>query len=244
MSTTIALLSDVHANLPALDAVLAALEPEPIDAIWHLGDAVAIGPFPAECVQRLLSLPRFRSVRGNHDNYAIEGVPVPPPSTMGDGEMVHQGWTRAQLSAEMRHQLAQWPTTFTTSIEGVVVHATHYAYQPNGTDFAPIRRNPACADVADLFAETAISAELILYGHDHAQRDCQTTRRFHNPGALGTQPSAEAPYSLLTFDRDTVTIATRKAPYDDAPLAQAFRTRSVPERAVLNDIFMGGRLSL
>ncbi len=244
MSNTIALLSDVHANLPALDAVLAALEPEPIDAIWHLGDAVAIGPFPAECVQRLLALPNFRGVRGNHDGYAIEGVPVPQPRYMSDGEVVHQGWTRAQLSAEMRHQLAQWPTTFTTTVEGVVVHATHYALQPDGADFAPIRRNPTCADVADLFAETAISAELILYGHDHTQRDCHTTRRFHNPGALGTQPSAEAPYSMLTFDRGTVTIATRTASYDDAPLAEAFRTRNVPERVVLNDIFFGGRLTL
>lgn len=51
----LAVLTDVHANLPALRAALRALEQEGFDLLVHLGDAIAIGPFPSECLELLLS---------------------------------------------------------------------------------------------------------------------------------------------------------------------------------------------
>ena len=53
----IAVITDVHANLPALDAALAEIDRLGADVTYHTGDAIGIGPFPAECVDRLLSRP-------------------------------------------------------------------------------------------------------------------------------------------------------------------------------------------
>ena len=64
----IAVLSDIHGNLPALEAVLASLRP--YDAIWQLGDVVGYGPQPNEVVA-LLAGEGAVGVRGNHDSAAV-----------------------------------------------------------------------------------------------------------------------------------------------------------------------------
>ena len=65
----IAVISDVHGNLEALDAVLA--DASGADAYWFLGDLVAHGPRPAECVRRVRALPGLVAVRGNTDRYTL-----------------------------------------------------------------------------------------------------------------------------------------------------------------------------
>jgi predicted phosphodiesterase len=64
----VCVLADVHANAPALDAVLVAAERDGVDQYLFVGDAVGYGPHPAECVRRLAELPNAIHVRGNHDN--------------------------------------------------------------------------------------------------------------------------------------------------------------------------------
>src|SRR6187397_2203685 len=66
----VAVLSDIHANLPALDAVLA--EVPSVDGIWQLGDVVGYGPHPDEVVARLRDIGAV-GVRGNHDAAALGG---------------------------------------------------------------------------------------------------------------------------------------------------------------------------
>ena len=69
----IAVLSDVHANLTALDAVLA--DAGEVDAVWHLGDVVGYGPEPDAVVDRLREIGAI-GVRGNHDAAAIGGSEI------------------------------------------------------------------------------------------------------------------------------------------------------------------------
>ena len=87
----IAVISDVHGNLEALDAVLA--DASGVDAYWFLGDLVAHGPRPAECVGRVRALPGLVAVRGNTDRYTLTEPPTPEHAASFD-------WTRAALSAD------------------------------------------------------------------------------------------------------------------------------------------------
>ncbi|TMC62741.1 MAG: metallophosphoesterase family protein, partial [Chloroflexi bacterium] len=66
----VAVLSDIHSNLVALDAVLASLGS--VDAVWHLGDVVGYGPEPDGVVERLKGI-KASGVRGNHDAAALGG---------------------------------------------------------------------------------------------------------------------------------------------------------------------------
>jgi fructose-1,6-bisphosphatase len=67
MSTRIAVITDAYANFPALDAALAAIRGDGVVAVYHTGDAIGIGPFPTEVLDRLLHEPRMHLVMGNHD---------------------------------------------------------------------------------------------------------------------------------------------------------------------------------
>jgi len=75
----IVVITDLHANLPALEAILEAIRQEKYEEIFHTGDAVGIGPYPAECLERLLNTPDFSFVMGNHDAWLVDGFPDAPP---------------------------------------------------------------------------------------------------------------------------------------------------------------------
>jgi len=68
------ILSDVHANLTALNAVLA--DAEPYDRVWCLGDTVGYGPDPNECIKRVQSLPMLKCVKGNHDAAVLGDIDI------------------------------------------------------------------------------------------------------------------------------------------------------------------------
>lgn len=129
----ILVLSDVHSNLAALDAVLAdaAFRWGPIDGVWNLGDTVGYGPQPSECIGRLRELGAM-SVAGNHD-WAAAGL-------LGTEEFNTDAayavlWTRGCLADEERGYLAGLPQMITQG-DFTLVHGTlrgpvwEYMYSP------------------------------------------------------------------------------------------------------------------
>ena len=90
-----AILSDIHANLEALEAVLADMAKEGVDSIYCLGDIVGYGPNPRECIDRVMSFDL--SILGNHDQGALYD-----PEGFSSGAERAIFWTRDQL------EIAQW----------------------------------------------------------------------------------------------------------------------------------------
>ncbi len=76
-------------NLPALQVALNKVVEEGCDAVYHTGDAIAIGPFPNECLDLLISK-KVKLIMGNHDKWYAYGLPLPQTSWMSDGELEHQ----------------------------------------------------------------------------------------------------------------------------------------------------------
>ena len=68
------ILSDIHANLTALEGVLA--DAEPFDRVWCLGDVVGYGPNPNECVETIQNLPEIQCVKGNHDAAIVGDIDI------------------------------------------------------------------------------------------------------------------------------------------------------------------------
>src|SRR5215218_6983850 len=99
------LLADVHANLPALDAVLAALRHEGVDRLACAGDVVGFGPSPDACVARLAEL-EVPCVVGNHDLVALGQLPAEHPWRLVARTFE---WTRAELGEDSRRWLAELP---------------------------------------------------------------------------------------------------------------------------------------
>ena len=99
----IAVLSDIHGNLPALEAVLEALKP--YDAVWQLGDIVGYGPQPDEVVARLAE-ENATGVRGNHDAAALGELDT---DSFNDDARAAVEWTADRIEPTTREWLAQLP---------------------------------------------------------------------------------------------------------------------------------------
>lgn len=235
----IAVITDVHANLPALMAALTAIAREGYDLLVHTGDAIGIGPFPAECVERLLSTPNIRCLMGNHDAWFAHGLPSLRPPWMSEGEVAHQQWTHAQLDPVLRSVFRTWPYVLAERVAEVSLTFLHYGLDDSGRDFRPIISQPTVADLDDLFA--GYETSLVFYGHHHPHRDTQGRARYLNPGSLGCYEQPVARYCMVDISPEGWSVTHRSIPYDDHELYLAFEQRAVPERTFIYRAFFGGR---
>lgn len=235
MRRRLAVLTDVHANLPALTAALAAIAAEGVTALVHTGDAIGIGPYPAETLDRLLHTPGMRLVMGNHDAWFAEGLPDPRPPSMGEGELGHLRWVHAQLEPSLRRVVAGWPWV----VEEGRIAFLHDGLAASGDGFAPVVPESGAADLDRLFA--GYDASVVGYGHHHPRADTTGRARYVNPGALGCSPTPVARFAILDGDETVgIGVGFRAVPYDPAPLWRAFEEREVPEQAFILEAFFGG----
>lgn len=167
----VAALSDVHGNLPALEAVLADVEREDVAAIVVAGDCVS-GPWPAEVFDRLEAV-GARIVRGNADR--LEEV---------KGFDSDQGaWDEERLGADRLATVAGWPLTLALEVDGLgtvlVCHSTPVSDEPIYTQLTPDEELIAMLGPVD--------ADVLLCGHTHMQyeRELSSGLRVVNPGSVG-----------------------------------------------------------
>ncbi len=231
--------TDLHANLPALQAVLQAVRAEGYDLLFHTGDAIGIGPQPRECLDLLLSTPRIRLVMGNHDAYYAHGLPEPRPPSMSEEEAAHHRWVHRQLGAEARGLVQQWPYQIAEEHEGLRMLFVHYGLTGPGQEYAPVVRHATAQDLDAIF-DQAVS-EIVFYGHNHEPSNKTGRARYVNPGSLGCASEAIARYFVVNCAHGHYELLQQAVPYDDRELFQAFETQDVPAREFICSTFFGGR---
>jgi predicted phosphodiesterase len=149
----IAIISDVHGNLPALEAVLARLEELDADVIHCLGDIVGYGPFPNECVE-LVQARCTHVVKGNHDSGLLGETPIDDFNRYGQ-EAIR--WTIKKITHSHLEYLRQLPST---AIENnlTLVHASPV----DPEQWTYVMSRPQARDCFWAFA-----TELCFIGHTH-----------------------------------------------------------------------------
>ena len=135
----IAVLSDIHANLPALDAVLD--DAGAVDAVWHLGDVVGYGPDPDGVVDRLRAVGAI-GVRGNHDAAAVGG---PEIDWFNPDARRAMEWTRAAISPATLAWLSALPERRTEEAASLVHGSPREPLWEYVTSAAVARANLAAA---------------------------------------------------------------------------------------------------
>jgi putative phosphoesterase len=216
------LISDVHANLPALDAALAALDRAGVDALVCAGDLVGYGPHPNACVDRIAER-GVPTVAGNHDLMALGELST--DRCVGTAR-ASQHWTREVLSAEARAYLAALPRRLELP-DAVVAHGS--LDDPEEYVVTPAQ---ATAQL-DALARRHPSHRVLVLGHTHRQRlDRAGPLRLVNPGATGQSRQWErAPRARCAVVTDTGVewLAVR---YDVAPVLADLQAIGVSRRAV------------
>lgn len=234
------ILSDVHANLTALDAVLNHVDLETIDRVWCLGDVVGYGPCPNACIDRLLQFPEYLCVAGNHDWAAISRISI---AEFNPSAQVACRWTSHQLTPDNRTYLASLPTL---SIEAncTLVH---------GSPREPIWEYiiyPSTAQLNFQFFDT----QLCFVGHTHAPavfREETSTHRFEisipvpdqpirinderliiNPGSVGQPRDGDPQAAYMVFDAEAKALEYHRVPYDMAATQKLMEDRGLPESLI------------
>jgi predicted phosphodiesterase len=231
----IAVLSDIHANYHALEAVLAAVDAERVDEVWCLGDTVGYGPRPNRCC----TIVRERTavcLAGNHDLAVTGEIPL---GEFSRGASLAAQWTREVIAPE---NLAYLQTLKPQGHEGIVglYHASP--------------RDPVWEYVlSTLLAELCLdeqSHRVCLVGHSHvalsfvrrqgelatgeprrngAQLDLAAGEWLINPGSVGQPRDGDPRASWLLLDLDGLTASFLRTDYDVAGAAAAIRAARLPD---------------
>jgi predicted phosphodiesterase len=227
-------ITDAHGNLPATQAILDRLAEARCAQIFHLGDAIGMGPHPSEVVS-LLADRGVVCLMGNHDELLVRGLPEPVLGWMSEGEAAHHRWVHAQLTDAQRRRVGRWPYEATTRVGRTTVTLVHYARTARA-EFHPVA-DAGASHFAELFGE--LPGELILFGHDHRSHDITSAgRRFVDPGSVGCHDRSIARGVILEAHPNGARVSKLAVPYDDRQLLAAFEHRRVPDRALILRTFM------
>ena len=226
MDTRIAILSDLHGNPLALEAVLEDLQSQGgADQYLILGDLAAIGYDPNGVLERLARLPSTLFIRGNTDRYLVTGerpAPTAEDVRLNPGKLnrfqeiqCSFAWTQGAITAGGWFDwLASLPLEQRLTLpDGTRLLAVHAA--PGTDDGLGVRPDMSEIELSSL-AEGS-QADLILVGHNHWSLDLSANHvRFVNPGSLSNPfaPDLRASYALLIGDTSSYHIEWRRVDYD------------------------------
>ncbi len=161
----LAIISDIHGNLPALEAVLADIQDQGIQEIFHLGDLVGYNPFPNETVARIAAA-KISGITGNYDQAVLALIPDPIGALLNTkitpmGKEIY-AWTVQAVTPATREFLLAQPRERSLQVGKWRLRLTHGSPR-HIRDYV----RPSWPDemVADLLAE--IPEDVLLVGHTH-----------------------------------------------------------------------------
>jgi predicted phosphodiesterase len=212
----VAVLADIHGNLPALEAVLADVDAAGVDAIVLNGD-LATGPMPAQTLDRLAGLgERAIWVRGNADRELAAAFDGQLDPDLPEVARLPTEYGASQLTSRHRDLLAGLPLSVTLEVTGLGPVLFCHATARSDTEIVLVDSPPA--RYRDAFAGT--TEQTVVLGHTHMPFDrLADRRRFVNSGSVGMPYGGTGAYwALLGPD-----VTLRRTSYDANAAGAAFR---------------------
>ncbi len=231
----ILVISDIHGNFPALEAVMASVVT--VDAVWCLGDLVGYGPFPNECIERIASLPNLTCLLGNHDAAVLDSRNIEKFNDEA-GHVIY--WTRRVLSDANLEYLSKLPEIVTTD----------WVTLAHGSP-----RNPTWEYLIDQLTAMInfafFDTQLALVGHSHlplsfvVDKDGETvqrtilkaneilkieTRAILNPGSVGQPRDHDNRASYGILDPEEMTWQIHRVEYDIKTTQTALKKAGLPAK--------------
>jgi predicted phosphodiesterase len=234
----ILVISDIHANLTALNAVLEAAGS--FDSVWCMGDIVGYGPDPNECIQQLQKLPNLTCLVGNHDAAVLDQFDV---TAFNFEARQATRWTQRVISPDNKKFLLSLP-------ERAVINGVTLAHgSPRQPRWEYLLDIPTAAANFDHF-----ETKLCFVGHTHVplyfelDRHSGVTlgqilqngdtpkisnRMILNPGSIGQPRDHDSRASYAIFNPDTLQWKQNRVDYDIELVQARMREADLPARLIL-----------
>lgn len=211
----IAVISDIHGNMQALETVVQDIEKNACDQVFCLGDLAMAGPQPRAVIDFIKSRPDWTIIQGNTDkliadlspelfNEVKERFPIMAKALADDVIFIEE---------DKKDFLRQLPPKKELTVEGVNILLVHGSPRRNNEDILP---QMPLEKIAEIIKET--SADVILCGHTHIPAGYQTRSKqtVINVGSVGRPMSEDlkACYAILDFDNGGFSVEHRFLDYD------------------------------
>jgi predicted phosphodiesterase len=228
----IAVISDIHGNLHALEAVLESIAADAPETVWCLGDLVGYGPRPNRCCALVAERAELCLI-GNHDLGVLGRLDL--------DEFSHDAAASARWTAEV---LSDEARAYLEPLEPQAVREDVELYHASPRD--PVWEYVLSPEVA-VASLVATSAPLVLVGHSHVplrygweqqalalceegtQVDLARERWLLNPGSVGQPRDGDARAAYLLLDLDAKRAEFRRVRYEVAKTQAEIRERGLPE---------------
>jgi diadenosine tetraphosphatase ApaH/serine/threonine PP2A family protein phosphatase len=240
----VAVVSDIHGNLPALEAVLKALAP--YDALWQLGDIVGYGPQPDEVVGRLRA-ESARGVCGNHDAAALGRI---ESSWFNEDARSAVHWTAETIGQQTREWLGELPQRTVQHVKGEETHEGTFTLV-HGSPRDPIWEYVFSGPVAEASFRSFATAHCLV-GHTHvplvfreddgavealspspkSQLKLDARRTILNPGSVGQPRDGDPRACGMILDTDAMTAEWHRVDYPITTTQERMRSAGLPRRLV------------
>jgi putative phosphoesterase len=215
----IAALSDIHANIDALERIVRDAEERGVGVLVNAGDSIGFGPCPNEVVE-LLCEKNILSILGNYDVEVIEGK-IKGKTAKNLAYL----FTKKELSKSNESYLSSLPRERRLDIAGkklLITHGSPESIQEHIYSSTPIERLKTLAETA--------KADVIIVGHSHEQFWRQANGvSFVNPGSVGRpgDGNPQSAYAILSFDPFKVELI--RLDYDVLAAADSLRKEGMPQ---------------
>jgi predicted phosphodiesterase len=218
----VAAIYDIHANLPALEAVLGDIQQAKVDQIVVGGDVLP-GPMPCETLEVLLALSiPMQFIYGNGERAVLELRAGRDPVTVPEPYRAIVRWNAEQLDGEHERVLGSWPKTIHTAVDGLGEALFCHATPRNENEI--FTRQTAEARLLPVLA--GLHVPLVICGHTHMQFERTIGKvRVVNAGSVGMPFGEPGAYWLLLGPE----VELRRTAYDLGRAASRIRATKYPQ---------------
>lgn len=230
----IGIISDIHANLPALESIIKYLKKNNVESIIHLGDAIGMGPFPCETLDYMKTLDNCKMILGNHENYFITKI----PENISVDEINHDIWVHSLLNERHADWIKTFPKIIYEEYNGRTFAFLHCIYDDAICDFTDFKDVPIfqIEKLENYFKD--INSNTVFFGHTHfRQFNAGFKKEYCNPGASGCTKNNETGFMILTVDEKEYKIEIVNIEYNKKQLLEEYYIRDVPGKEEIINIF-------
>lgn len=233
----IAILSDIHGNFQALKAIINDIKENNIDKTIFLGDAIAIGPNPKECLDLIIDN-NISMVLGNHELYYIKGINI--DDEMSENEIKHQHWVASCLNDNHKSFLTTCPLEIIETIGNTKLSFKHFLLNEDKNDLYPF-------DSLEILNDGVINKKFIkedidisFIGHEHIPFEIEeNNKKLIDVGSSGCTKDNTTFYTILSVNDDSITIEKKYLTYDRKSFEETIKNTIYPDREIISKIFFG-----
>jgi putative phosphoesterase len=212
----LAIIADIHSNLPALEVVMEQIAQEGVDQILCAGDIVGYGPYPNEVIERLKGI-EITAIQGNHDRAVLSH----DSSNMNIQAQDAVWWTIDNLKQDSHDYLAQLHAKRSFSWNGLRMGIFHGSPR-NDDEYIP-------EESADEELLALAKSDFLVLGHTHVPFVKSLDQgTIVNPGSVGQPRDGDPRASLTIYDHRLRRFEVKRLAYDIDRVAEAMRASGLP----------------